>query len=85
MFMIQLVDQQEWVYPESLKVKIAKVESKEVIADAVISLIETEVLMSDKLAGELEIVVEDFGKGLWRLRKESIGTIHETEKPQTWL
>jgi len=37
---------------------------------------------SDKLAGELNIIGEDFSKGLWRLRGET--SIFESEKPRKW-
>jgi len=73
-----------WVYPEKAKVKVlaGKATSKEVKTDIVVSPIEDEALISDMLAGELELVVEDFGKGLWRLSKEK--ELHQTEKPQLW-
>lgn len=38
-----------------------------VISDLVISTIEEEVLISDKLAGRLGIIVYDFADGIWRL------------------
>lgn len=73
-----------WVYPKKIKVKIlAKgAFSKKVSADLAVSPIEDEVLISDKLAGELKIVVEDFGKGVWRLRGEK--KLRRTEKRQIW-
>jgi hypothetical protein len=43
-----------------------------VIADAVISHTEVEVLISDKLADELMIVIERPGEGIWRFRDENI-------------
>ncbi|MEM1538386.1 MAG: hypothetical protein QXK12_01875 [Candidatus Nezhaarchaeales archaeon] len=73
-----------WVYPEKVEVKVLAGEgfSKTVKADVVVSAIEDEALISDKLAGELELVVEDFGRGLWRLRGEK--ETHPTEKRQLW-
>ncbi len=73
-----------WLYPKKAFTRIVgeKIESKDVLKDIVISPIEDELLISDKLAGELEIVVEDFGKGLWRLRGEK--ELRETERPQRW-
>ena len=41
-----------------------------VISDPVISTIEDEVLISDKLAGKLGIVVYDFAEGIWRLKTD---------------
>ncbi len=72
-----------WVYQNILKVRIEEpIKSKLINCDAVISNIEDEVLISDKLAGELNIIGEDFGKGLWRLRGEA--SIFESEKPRKW-
>jgi len=58
-------------------------EGVEAVADAVISPIEVEVLISDKLADELMIAIEKPGEGLWRLRGES--AIRRSEKPEIWL
>jgi len=41
-------------------------ESPVVKADLVISPIADEVLLNDKLIGELRLSLEDVGKGLWR-------------------
>jgi len=73
-----------WVYPGSLEVKVSagRSESRRVKADLVVSPIEDEALISDKLAGRLEIVVEDFGRGVWRLRGERRS--HATARPQLW-
>jgi hypothetical protein len=54
-----------------------------VIADAVISHTEVEVLISDKLADELMIVIERAGEGIWRFRDENI--LRKSEKPEIWL
>ncbi|MGC8933331.1 MAG: hypothetical protein ACP5LQ_08600 [Candidatus Methanodesulfokora sp.] len=45
-------------------------ESKSILADIVISPLADEPLISDVLAGRLEIAVEDFAEGLWRFRWE---------------
>lgn len=55
-----------------------------VVADLVVSLIEDEVLISDKLAGELGIEVYDFAKGIWRLKSDPLNRRRLTEKPQLW-
>ena len=65
----------------AVKVRIA--EGVEAVADAVISPIEVEVLISDKLADELMIAIERPGEGLWRLRGESV--IRRSEKPEIWF
>jgi len=54
-----------------------------VIANAVISHTEVEVLISDKLADELMIVIERPGEGIWRFRDENI--LRKSEKPEIWL
>lgn len=72
-----------WIYPKRSFVRLLGTSaSKKVETDIVVSPIEDEALISDKLAGELEIAVEDFGRGIWRLRGEV--ETHETEKPQLW-
>jgi len=38
--------------------------------DALLSMIEREVLISDKLASVIKIVLEGLGVGLWRLRTD---------------
>ncbi|MCL7390895.1 MAG: hypothetical protein LZ171_02515, partial [Thaumarchaeota archaeon] len=45
-------------------------ESRQVQLDIVISPLADEPLISDVLAGALEIAVEDFAEGLWRFRWE---------------
>jgi hypothetical protein len=47
-----------------VKVSAEDRESKEVLSDLVISPIADEVLLSDKLIGELELALEDIAKGL---------------------
>ena len=54
--------------------------SKEVKADIVISPLADEPLISDILAGELEIAVEDFAKGLWRFRWEPKEKVRISER-----
>ena len=52
------------------------------ICDVMISGLEYEVLISDKLGGELGIVILDL-RGKWRFSDEE--KIRETEAPQYWL
>lgn len=73
-----------WIYPE--KAKISVIGSKgeilsEAIADMVISAIEDEILIGDKLAGALKIMVEDFTEGIWRIKGKKR---RKSEKPQKW-
>jgi len=68
-----------WFYPRRALVKVVTedAESREVLADIVVSPIGGEPLISDMLAEELEIAVESFGRGLWRFRWES--TLRKSE------
>jgi hypothetical protein len=54
-----------------------------VVADAIISHIEVEVLLSDKLTDKLMIVPEIPGEGLWRFRDEN--TLRKSERPELWI
>jgi len=53
-----------------------------VVCDIMISNLEYEVLISDRLGGELGIVILDL-RGKWRFSDEDV--IRETEAPQYWF
>ena len=55
-----------YVLPQVLEVWVDEpdIQSDVIVTDAVISDLEVEVLISDYLAGELEIVAEDFRRGI---------------------
>lgn len=61
-----------WIVRRAAKVRVTAEDtaSKEVIVDIVVSPLADEPFISDILAGELEIAVEDFARGLWRFRWE---------------
>mgnify|MGYP001773086995 CR=1 FL=1 len=61
-----------WVIERCAEVRVLAddAESKNVPVDLVISPLADEPLISDVLAGRLEIAVEDFAEGLWRFRWE---------------
>jgi hypothetical protein len=71
-----------WVIRGAARVKIVcgDSESKEVLTDIVISLLADEPLISDMLAGALEIAVEDFAEGLWRFRWEEKERLRRSER-----
>ncbi len=71
-----------WVIRNAAEVKVVAgdVESKTVRVDVVVSPLADEPLISDVLAGELELAVEDFAKGLWRFRWEPKEKVRESEK-----
>lgn len=74
-----------WLFPRAARVKAlaSDAESKEVVADVVVSPIADESLISDQLAEELEIAVESFGRGLWRFRWEPPTKLRESEAKTT--
>ncbi len=76
----------KYVVPKSLSVKVALEDrdTEEVPCDAMISSIEREVLISDKLAGELGIILEDIGEGVWRLKDDNPGVKRRSENRQLW-
>lgn len=63
---------------------IVEYDVEPVPADLVISIIEDEVLISDKLAGRLGIIVYDFAEGVWRLRTDPEGVRRRSEPRQVW-
>lgn len=78
-----------YLIPNIVEVSIVEedVQSK-CIADLVISEIEEEVLISDKLTGRLGIVLEDVGEGLYSLKMIQAGRLeapihHNTGKINT--
>jgi hypothetical protein len=66
----------------AVKVEISE-KGISVVADAVISHTEVEVLISDRLADELMIVIERPGEGIWRFRDENV--LRRSEAPEIWL
>lgn len=75
-----------WVYPRKCYVYIEEegVKLVETNADLVVSPIADEVLINDKLIGELQIILEDAGKGLWRLRSDPQTKIRYSNPPKYW-
>jgi len=70
-----------WFIPRAAKAKVlaGDVESKEVVVDVAVSLFADEPLISDVLAGELELAVEDFARGYWRFRWEPKEKVRPSE------
>jgi len=71
-----------WVVRGSAVVKAVAegAESREVLVDLVVSPHVDEPLISDVLAGALEIAVEDFAEGLWRFRWEPPSRLRRSER-----
>ncbi|MHC1629073.1 MAG: hypothetical protein ACXQTI_09635 [Candidatus Nezhaarchaeales archaeon] len=61
-----------WLIPQAVKVQVVAEDasSREDATDIAISPLAEEPLISDILAGELELAVEDFAKGHWRFKWE---------------
>jgi len=58
--------------------------SNTVVSDLVISTIEDEVLISDKLAGRLGVVVYDFAEGIWRLNTDPERVRRRSVEREIW-
>ena len=72
-----------WLIPRAVKAQVVAEDacSREVSTDIAISPLAEEPLISDVLAGELELAVEDFARGYWRFRWEPIEKTRQSEKP----
>lgn len=72
--------------PQALYVQVVEedVETEPVLADAVIAEAESEVLVSDYLAGILGIMIDDLRLGFWRLKARS-DKLRRSYKPQYWI
>jgi len=71
-----------WFYPRAAKVSVITedAESKEALVDIVVSPLAGEPLINDKLADELGIAVESFGKGFWRFTWEPKEKLRKSER-----
>ncbi|WP_243679262.1 hypothetical protein [Vulcanisaeta distributa] len=59
-------------------------ETRDVVCDAVISHIEEEVIINDKLSEELGIVILAAGSGKWRFVDDDASKVRYSEPPQYW-
>ncbi len=71
-----------WVVRRAAEVEVvaSDARSRSVVVDIVISPLADEPLISDVLAGELELAVEDFARGLWRFRWEPKDRVRPSER-----
>jgi predicted aspartyl protease len=60
------------------------VASKELTADVAISPTEREVLLSDIVIGELEVVILNAHRGYWRFISDLMNYIRYSKKPELW-
>jgi len=72
-----------WIIRKAAKVSVITedISSEEVDIDLVISHLTDEPLISDMLAGTLQIAIEDIAEGYWRFRWEPKEKIRKTLKP----
>jgi len=75
-----------YVVPDNLEVCIVTDGQQSPVtgSDAVISLIEEETLIGDKLAGKLGIMIYDLAEGIWKLKMDPLDTTRKSEPPQYW-
>ncbi|MEM1537700.1 MAG: hypothetical protein QXK12_00165 [Candidatus Nezhaarchaeales archaeon] len=74
-----------YLIPGLVEVSVAEEDVKpKCVADVVISEIEEEVLISDKLAGKLGIILEDVSEGLFALKADPNRKIRSSYPPQYW-
>lgn len=75
-----------WVASRAVKVKVVVeyINMPFVEADAVISPIADEILLSDKMISELNIALEDPGRGYWRFTWEGKEVKRRSEPPRYW-
>ena len=72
--------------PRALEVSLVEedIRTEAVVADAVISDIEEEVLISDKLTGRLGIILEDVGEGIYALKADPDRKLRRSHPPERW-
>jgi len=56
-----------------------------VVCDAILSHIEEEVLINDKLGEELKITILRMGEGIWRFYDDPEGITRKSTSPQYWI
>lgn len=60
-------------------------EGQEVLSDIVISHTEVEILIGDKLAGKMQIVIEDPGEGIWRFKDDPPEKKRGSQTAKHWV
>ncbi|MCK4474282.1 hypothetical protein KAU30_00460 [Candidatus Bathyarchaeota archaeon] len=60
-------------------------ESRGVLSDIVICHTEVEILIGDKLAGKMNLVIEDPGEGIWRFKGDSLDKKRRSETSKHWI
>lgn len=76
-----------YVLPDKAKTSVLTEdrESRRVLSDIVISHTEVEILIGDKLAGKMNLVIEDPGEGILRFKDDSPDKKRRSETPKHWI
>ena len=75
-----------WIFPRACRVTVIAEDANPPIIDVdiVVSPLADEVLMSDKVISELQIALEDVGRGYWRFQWEPKERLRRSEPPRYW-
>ncbi len=75
-----------WIATRAVEIKVVvpDADTRYVDADAVISPMADEVLLSDKMISELGLALEDVGRGHWRFAWEPKEKVRRSEPPRYW-
>ncbi len=76
-----------YLIPDELEVSVITNDREvgPVVCDAIISHIEEEVLINDKLSDELNIMILKLGVGLWKFLDDPLELKRESELPKYWV
>jgi hypothetical protein len=76
-----------YLIPDELEVSVITNDREvgPVTCDAIISHIEEEVLINDKLGDEFNIIILRLGAGLWKFADDPLEIKRESEKPKYWI
>ena len=75
-----------WIFSRACRVTVIAEDANPPIIDVdiVVSPLADEVLMSDKVISELQIALEDVGRGYWRFQWEPKERLRRSEPPRYW-
>jgi len=75
-----------YLLPNELEVSVITSDKEvgPILCDAIISYVEEEVLINDKLCDKLNIVILKAGAGLWKFVDDPVKLKRESELPEYW-
>jgi len=76
----------KYLTPKALEVEVVEEDRVvgPIVCDAIISHVEEEVLINDKLSEELKIVILAAGSGKWKFVDDPPGLVRHSYSPQLW-